>query len=93
MIVSGADGSFSLYEDDGTSEQYKEGAYSRVPIRYNDRTGTVTIGAREGKGWVGMPATRIIRVRWVSAGKPVSDDNRYDAQVTYTGAAVSVKRR
>ena len=92
-VYTGADGSFSLYEDDGTSEQYKEGAYSRVPIRYNDRTGTVTIGAREGKGWVGMPATRIIRVRWVSAGKPVSDDNRYDAQVTYTGAAVSVKRR
>jgi alpha-D-xyloside xylohydrolase len=89
-VYIGADGRFSLYEDDGTSEQYKAGAYSRVPIAYDDRTGTVTLGAREGKGWAGMPTSRIVRVRWIKPGKPVTDDNGYDAEATYTGAPLTI---
>ncbi|QNQ07614.1 TIM-barrel domain-containing protein [Sphingomonas alpina] len=92
-VYAGANGSFSLYEDDGRSERYKTGAFSRIPMSYDDRSGVVTIGAREGAGWTGMPATRTIRVKWVSPGKPVSDDNGYDAEVTYTGAAVTVRKR
>jgi alpha-D-xyloside xylohydrolase len=92
-VYTGADGRFSLYEDDGTSEQYKSGAFSRIPIAYDDRTGTVTLGAREGKGWAGMPARRVVRVKWVSAGKPVTDDNGYDAEATYTGEPVTIARK
>jgi alpha-D-xyloside xylohydrolase len=90
-VYRGADGRFSLYEDDGKSEQYKKGAFSRIPFSYDDRSGALTIGAREGRGWTGMPTTRAIRVKWVSAGKPVSDDNGYDVEVAYSGAAVAVK--
>ncbi len=92
-VYAGANGNFSLYEDDGTSEQYKQGAYSRIPIRYDDRRGRVTLGAREGAGWVGMPAIRKIRVRWVRAGRPVTDNGAYDAEVTYAGAATTVGRK
>ena len=92
-VYTGADGRFSLYEDDGTSMRYKSGAYSRMPISYDDSTGTVTLGAREGGGWKGMPMTRIVRVKWVSAGKPVTDANAFDAQVSYTGAAMTIARR
>ncbi len=91
-VYAGADGRFSLYEDDGTSERYKTGAFSRIPIAYDDRTGTVTLGAREGKGWAGMPARRTIRIRWAGEGRPVTDDNAHDAEVTYTGAEVTVRR-
>jgi len=92
-VYTGADGHFSLYEDDGTSEQYKSGAFSRIPIAYDDRTGTVTLGAREGKGWDAMPARRVVRVKWVSPGKPVTDDNGYDAEATYAGEAVTIARK
>ena len=92
-VYTGADGQFSLYEDDGTSTAYKQGAYSRIPIRYDDRTGTVTLAPREGKGWTGMPASRTIHVRWVSEGKPVTDDNAYDAQATYNGRALTIARK
>lgn len=92
-VYTGADGSFSLYEDDGTSTAYKQGAFSRIPIRYDERTGAVTLGAREGKGWTGMPASRAIRVRWVSEGKPVTDADAFDAQVTYNGRALTIPRK
>ncbi|HMI19724.1 MAG TPA: TIM-barrel domain-containing protein [Sphingomonas sp.] len=92
-VYTGADGRFSLYEDDGTSEQYKSGAFSRLPIAYDDRSRTVTLGAREGRAWQGMPTSRIVRVRWVSPGKSVTDDNGYDAEVTYTGAPLTITRK
>ncbi|WP_294257408.1 TIM-barrel domain-containing protein [uncultured Sphingomonas sp.] len=91
-VYTGANGQFSLYEDDGRSEQYKSGAFSRIPLTYDDKAGTLTIGAREGKGWAGMPAARSFRVKWVQAGKPVTDDNGFDAEVRYEGGALVVKR-
>ncbi|WP_010544424.1 TIM-barrel domain-containing protein [Sphingomonas elodea] len=92
-VYTGANGAFSLYEDDGRSEQYKSGAFSRIPLTYDDKAGTLTIGAREGKGWAGMPTARSFRVKWVSAGKPVTDDNGFDTEVRYQGGTVVVQRR
>ncbi len=91
-VYTGANGHFSLYEDDGRSTEYKAGAFSRIPLAYDDKTGAVTIGAREGKGWAGMPTSRTIRVKWVVPGKPVGDETAYDAQVSYNGAAIIVAR-
>ena len=92
LIYPGADGSFSLYEDDGRSTGYKTGAFSRIPIAYDDRSGTVRFGPREGGRWDGMPATRKLRVKWVVAGQTAQDD-AYDAEVTYTGRPVELARR
>ncbi|QIG80216.1 glycoside hydrolase family 31 protein [Stakelama tenebrarum] len=91
-VYTGADGSFSLYEDDGRSMGYKRGAWSRIPIAYDDASGNVTLGAREGEGWDGMQTRRTVRIRWVSEGKPVTDDNGYDAEVTYGGEPIVVAR-
>jgi alpha-D-xyloside xylohydrolase len=90
-IYTGANGQFSLYEDDGRSEQYRRGAFSRIPITYNDATGILTIGARAGAGWVGMPASRAIHVRWVKPGKISEDLDAYDSAVTYAGKAVVLR--
>lgn len=56
-VYPGADAAFSLYDDDGNDYDYEKGAYSVIPIQWNDRTGTLTIGKREGS-FSGMPATR-----------------------------------
>ena len=93
VVYTGANGGFSLYEDDGRSTAYKSGAFSRIPIAYDDRTGAVTLGARQGSGWQGMPTTRSIRVKWIATGQAVTDDNAFDAEVTYTGAATTIPRR
>ena len=90
-VYTGADGRFSLYEDDGVTNQYVNGAYSRIPLTYDDKARTLTIGARSGT-FKGMVADRTFKVRFVRPGTSTSasfDD--YDAQVAYSGAAMTVK--
>jgi alpha-D-xyloside xylohydrolase len=53
-IYAGADGEFVLYDDDGTTNQYEQGASSRIAMKWDDGKRTLTIGKREGT-FVGMP--------------------------------------
>lgn len=48
-VYAGADGDFNLYEDAGDSYDYEKGAYSTIPLHWNDKAATLTIGAREGQ--------------------------------------------
>ena len=43
-VHSGADGSFSLYEDDGRSYGYERNEFSIVPLSWDDASRTLTIG-------------------------------------------------
>ena len=47
-VYPGADGLFTLYEDEGDSYNYEKGVYSTITFQWNDRTRTLTIGARQG---------------------------------------------
>jgi alpha-D-xyloside xylohydrolase len=91
-VYTGADGRFSLYEDDGVSRQYLNGRYSRIPLRWDERTKTLTIGAREGNGYAGMAGRRDIRVRWITPGRLLNFDAA-DRTVTYMGAPLAVRMR
>ena len=90
-VYTGADGTFSLYEDDGVSRQYLNGKYSRIPFAWNDGAKTLIIGAREGS-YSGMAGTRTIRIRWVRPGRPL-DLDAADLTVTYAGAPMTVRMR
>jgi alpha-D-xyloside xylohydrolase len=94
-VYTGANGSFSLYEDDGVSRQYLHGRYSRVPLKWDERTKTLTIGAREGNGYAGMAGKRVINIRWMRPGvaRPLALDGKPDATVTYSGAPMIVRLR
>jgi alpha-D-xyloside xylohydrolase len=91
-VYTGADGQFSLYEDDGTSRQYLNGAFSRIPFRYEERTGTLTIGGREGT-FPGMAANRTIHIRWNTPkrARPLELNGKPDATVNYTGGQQTVR--
>lgn len=91
-VYTGADGAFSLYEDDGVSYGYEQGAWSRIPLAYDERRRALTIGAREG-GYDGMASTRTIHVKWVApGGEGFSFDAAPDATVVYSGEATTVRR-
>ena len=47
-VYPGADGSFTLYEDEGDNYNYEHGAYATITFRWNDKARTLTIGARQG---------------------------------------------
>jgi alpha-D-xyloside xylohydrolase len=90
-VYAGADGSFTLYEDQGTTNDYETSAYAETPITWTDATKTVTIGARTGS-FTGMLASRTFQVVRIDAGRAVSYPSTVtpDQTVTYTGAAVDV---
>jgi alpha-D-xyloside xylohydrolase len=93
-VYTGADGRFSLYEDDGVSRQYLNGQHSRIPLRWDEATKTLTIGPREGS-YAGMAGTRTINVRWMRPGRAraLAFDARPDATLTYDGTPQTVRMR
>ncbi|MCH8686630.1 TIM-barrel domain-containing protein [Pedomonas mirosovicensis] len=93
-VYTGADGAFSLYEDDGTSRQYLKGAFARIPMHYNEASGTLTIGAREGR-FPGMLQSRTFRIRWITPERARSFEahDAPDAIIAYSGTAMTVKLR
>ncbi len=90
-VYTGANGSFSLYEDDGVTNAYTRGEFSRIPLAYDDKTGTVTIGARTGQ-YKGMVTKREFRVRFIKPGMSSADTlDASDKTVGYDGKAVTIK--
>ncbi len=92
FVFTGADGSFDLYEDDGESYAYENGAFTRIPLRYSTEDGTLTIGARSG-AYPEMVEEREFRVRWIAeGGQAPADLDATGVRVNYTGAEVIVHR-
>ena len=48
-IYPGADGNFTLYEDEGDNYNYEKGTYSVIQFSWNEKTHTLTIGDRQGR--------------------------------------------
>ncbi|MFZ0826156.1 MAG: TIM-barrel domain-containing protein [Verrucomicrobiia bacterium] len=91
-VYAGADGAFTLYEDDGLSYGYEKGAFACIPIRWDDATKTLTLGKRQGK-FKGMLKHRTFHAVLVTKDKPVgfSFTPKADQTVTYRGKAVTLK--
>ena len=49
FLYPGADGDFTLYEDEGDNYNYEHGVYSTIAFHWNDRTHTLSIGDRQGQ--------------------------------------------
>ncbi|MEO8483864.1 MAG: TIM-barrel domain-containing protein [Acidobacteriota bacterium] len=91
-VYAGANGTFSLYEDDGLTYGYERGQFSQIPITWNDATKVLTIGRRTGT-FPGMPTARTFNVVVVKAGAPVAYQGAAAAGrgVKYSGLAVNVR--
>jgi len=90
-IYTGRSSAYSLYEDDGLSNGYARGAFSRIPITYDDATGVLNIGARTGT-FTGMSSKRTFNVRWISADRGADFDAAPDRTVEYTGQPLKISR-
>ncbi len=89
-VFAGADGSFSLYEDQGTDMGYTRGEFARIPLSWSEATRTLTIGAREGS-FPGVAAERAVSVviHDGESGGPVFERLTTRA-MTYSGEAVEL---
>jgi alpha-D-xyloside xylohydrolase len=91
-VYTGADGTFSLYEDNGRSYGYERGESSRIPLAWNEKTGELRIGAREGR-YPGMVDQREIRVRFIDGPRADAGtlEPAADVTVRYDGKAQAVR--
>ncbi len=91
-VYAGADGSFTLYDDQGTTFDYEKGAFAEIPIRWNDKTRTLTLGERTGT-YKGMLQTRTFNVVLVSKIHPAAFSRTPASPKTvhYTGAELRLK--
>lgn len=85
-VYPGADGEFTLYEDEGDNYNYEDGAYSTITFKWNEKSRTLTIGNREGS-FNGMLTNRKFTVN-VIGGNLTEGEQR---TVTYTGKKIVLK--
>jgi alpha-D-xyloside xylohydrolase len=92
FVYTGKDGSFELYEDEGTNYNYEKGQFSIIPMTYNESTKTLTIGKRKG-AYSGMPEQRVFQIVVVTKSLPVGlDFNRKpDKTIKYSGEEHNIK--
>ncbi len=86
-VVPGGNGRTLLYEDEGDTEGYKQGAYTTTTISHDGST--LTILPREGK-FAGMPESRSYTVEFLAVNRPnavvingslvAESEWKYDAQ-------------
>jgi alpha-D-xyloside xylohydrolase len=90
-IYPGADGEFTLYEDENDNYNYEKGAYSTITFKWNDAQKKLTIEERKG-AFTGMLTQRQFNIALVAKGKNSGMDkaNVYDKVVRYAGKKVSV---
>ena len=93
-IYSGANGDFTLYEDQGDSYDYEHGAYSTILFHWDDKAQTLGIGDRHGT-FPGMLEHRTFHVVIVREGDgtDIAPSSRPDATIEYEGKARSEQIR
>ncbi|MFA9388280.1 MAG: TIM-barrel domain-containing protein [Prolixibacteraceae bacterium] len=93
MVYTGADGSFSLYEDENINYNYEKGAYAFIPFKYNEEEGTLTLGQREGK-FDSMITERQISITFINpeTKSGFNLDVKPDQTVMYKGEELVIKK-
>lgn len=92
-VYAGKDGSYTLYEDEGTNYNYEKGKYAVIDFKYDDARKQVTIGARKGS-FDGMLQKRRFNIILVDQKKQQGVNlakSPKGKMVKYAGQAMTVK--
>jgi alpha-D-xyloside xylohydrolase len=90
-IYPGADGSFTLYEDENDTYNYEKGVYSTISLQWSESSKTLAIGHRSG-AFPGMLESRTLRVVVARKGHGTGGEitGEPDRIVNYVGKAMQV---
>ena len=91
-IYPGADGEFTLYEDEGDNYNYEKGMFSTIRFSWDDASRTLTIEDRKGE-YPTMLKRRNFRITLMQPGKQTAETviAEADKKVSYSGKKISVK--
>jgi len=88
-IFEGRNGSFKLYEDEGTNYNYERGLYSVIPLSYDNASRTLVIGRRQGS-FPGMLRNRTFILHFITPTSPLHGSNKPQV-IKYNGEEVKAK--
>jgi alpha-D-xyloside xylohydrolase len=90
-IYRGADGDFTLYEDENDGYNYEKGVYATIPFHWDDAKQTLTIDERKGK-FPGMLIERRFQIVFVGQdhGAGISAESKPNKAVRYLGKEITV---
>ena len=90
-IYRGADGDFTLYEDENDNYDYEKGVYATISFHWDDAKNAFTIGDRKGV-FPGMLQNRTFRIVMVGKGHGdgISPTVNPDKVVQYSGKQITI---
>lgn len=83
-IYPGANGKFTVYEDEGSNYNYQKGESSAYEITWNDKKQEVTIGRRKGS-FPGMVGNRTLKIVLVKPGTGIDINETTGKKIEYNG--------
>jgi alpha-D-xyloside xylohydrolase len=91
-IYEGANGSFTLYEDEGDNYNYEQGAYSSITFKWNNAKRTLVINDRKGT-FKEMLTKRMFNIVLVNERNAVGFETsaKYNKEISYKGEKITVK--
>jgi alpha-D-xyloside xylohydrolase len=89
-VYPGADGKFTLYEDDDETYAYEKGQSARYDLSWNDAQGTLTVGARHGS-FPHMMRRRTLNIAVMGSGIGTATPPRVVRTVIYDGRTIVVR--
>jgi alpha-D-xyloside xylohydrolase len=86
-VYTGADGTFSLYEDENETYAYEKGVFATIDVRWNDAKRQLVLEERKGS-FPGMLKSRTFQVVLVGPGHGigVEETAKADRAIRYEGA-------
>ncbi len=91
-IYEGANGEFTLYEDENDNYNYEKGMFATITFSWDNAKKTLTIGNRKGE-FPGMLKERKFNIISITKGYKAGDSkvNKFDKVVSYSGKKITVK--
>jgi len=91
-VYEGANGEFTLYEDENDNYNYEKGAYATITLNWDNSKRALTIGERKGT-FPGMLSERKFNIVIVSKNKATGSEGslKFDKEIIYNGKKVMVK--
>lgn len=81
-VYQGADGNYTLYEDDGTSQDYLKGKATLTTFKWNDKSKKLSIQPDPSKQYHALPVKHEFNIQLIPSGTTKN--------ISYTGKPVSV---
>jgi alpha-D-xyloside xylohydrolase len=92
-VYTGANGTFTLYNDEGDNYNYEKGKCITIPFTWNDQNQTLTVDRQKGN-YAGAVKKYVFNIVWVNEekGKGIAI-TPHPASIVYSGNKISISKK